>query len=916
MKQSSHKNTRRVRRLSGYIAAAALSGTLAATAHGQFTGACCSPSGVCTVSTPYDCAQSGGVFAGYSIPCEVSLECDPMHPGVGMSQIAARRLLRQGVVHTLHVGNSLPVYQADHPMWDLLAQGVIIAPEIYLNVLEAGQHDPEMTLEESAEFCAALMLTRAEEAMDAFATAHPGKPFYWTLHLAGLGAGWTWQVAEDSQLPIFTHHEDDVVDDKLKRREYVRQAGLIGEVHENGDQFQAWPQGSGSPWELFGQFSEDYFLEPWPVTFKILGENRSAQVTAYDRVNRIFTLSEPILTEADEYGSPPVYFELFRNDMNYSGLLPCYFFKHGAEEMGNWVQAFCAYMADEENWPEGLPEPSAVIVTDEDIGEASVDWLNYKDYWNDTTRANADMEDPDEFGWTIDGVRNLRTWHTAFAPEGFENPNEFEPESGAAYSPLNAEIHSYLLATVQTAYNYHREQSTWQHFRALWPRAQLSQYQLGNGYGVTHDEEPYEVPIGPGEASFHGQRTWLGPVSWDEYHCGISSYGESFPFESDPQVIPVTYNSGTFTTGTAADGTSYAANEFPVDGTLSISPGYYLDLTTLPGRPIKLYIEFLTAPNDGYIYEVADWDSGVFTLTENLAEPSDFGQPFRVYYPSFAYEDYAVNGPMWPFMKTFCDRYGEPVNAAGLVSTAKKWAAESARAQTRALPDNPYSVYYGPGGHNTGYDGVTEKVSILATYPSKGFESQDGWLNGYDWGAIASQAMDYGVNHFVWFFPDMHETTANMTTMLLAMDAVRARYAANLPVYANIACIGDWDMSGTINAADVTAFGDDLITNLTPEADLNNDGLHDEEDEALYNNSFCGGGCAPIQSPGCSNEEDCEIADWCDDGFSGVEDIFCFLEDWFANDYDAQNFGGTAGVPAIFAFLNLWFSVGVRECDP
>lgn len=55
-------------------------------------------------------------------------------------------------------------------------------------------------------------------------------------------------------------------------------------------------------------------------------------------------------------------------------------------------------------------------------------------------------------------------------------------------------------------------------------------------------------------------------------------------------------------------------------------------------------------------------------------------------------------------------------------------------------------------------------------------------------------------------------------------------------------------------------------------------------------------------------------ADW--DGSTEVDvgDIFAFLADWFANDPDAYNFGGTPGVPAIFAYLSEWFAHGVGPC--
>ncbi|MBX3404762.1 MAG: hypothetical protein KF699_15230, partial [Phycisphaeraceae bacterium] len=69
--------------------------------------------------------------------------------------------------------------------------------------------------------------------------------------------------------------------------------------------------------------------------------------------------------------------------------------------------------------------------------------------------------------------------------------------------------------------------------------------------------------------------------------------------------------------------------------------------------------------------------------------------------------------------------------------------------------------------------------------------------------------------------------------------------------------------------------------------------------------------------PGCTQSTDCEVADWCGDAWVGVEDLFCFLEEWFGStESDAYNFGGTPGVPAIFAYLTMWFTVGIGPCDP
>ncbi|MBX3406857.1 MAG: hypothetical protein KF869_08850, partial [Phycisphaeraceae bacterium] len=836
----------------------------AATAHGQFTGACCFPvSQTCTILSPYDCVKQGGDFLGLETTCPTTNACDRLqHFGIGLSQVAARRLIREGVVHTLHVGNSLPVYQADHPIWDLLNYGVIIAPEINVNVIQAGFEDPEMTRSESAHFIAAEVLAKAAQAMSVFNTAHPGKLFFWTMHVSGLGAGWTWQVAEDSQLPIFTHHKDDIVADKLALREYISLPGIVGTIH-NASEFTA-----ASPWGLLGQFSEDYFREPWPAMVTItdhdelgvqIGEARSAAITEFDRDYRRFTLASAIVTP--ETGTHQSKFSISRTDQNHNGLLPCWFFKHGAAEMEDWIIEFCSYMSSHYNWPEGLPPPSAVIISDEDIGEASIDWANYTDYLYDSEGRASNSE------YTIDGEYTLAQWHLAFAPDGFrEEPENFEPV-GAPYSPANAEVRSYLLATMHTAYNYHREMSTWRHIRAMFPRARLSQYQLGNGYGVS-ESIVTEVPIGPGETSSHGQRTWHGPVSWDEYNCGLTSAVSIWDPLGDGQVVPIAYNAAWQSDETAGAGS--ALDQVPMPNfSNTFSPNFFLN----EGHP--LFMEFLEGDNSGTLYEITDWQNGVFTVSPNLAVLSQV-EDVVLYYPyDPVYLEWSLEPPntvRWPLIETFCDRYGEPITAAGFKSTAMKWAAECARAQTRALPDNPYSVYYSMGQINGNYDGIDESVSFLATYPHPPFTCEDGWMSGADWGEIAGQAMDYGVNHFVWFMPDLligcadpeEDDCLTINALAAAISAVNVRYANNYIIYANIACIADWDMDGYVTEYDAAAFADHFQNSL-PETDLNNNGLFESWDLDMFGLTMCMGGCAPISHPGCTQSSDCEVADWCGD---------------------------------------------------
>ncbi|MBX3406956.1 MAG: hypothetical protein KF869_09345, partial [Phycisphaeraceae bacterium] len=893
-------------------------------AKAQFTGACCFPvSQTCAIMSPYDCVKQGGDFLGLETTCPTTDACDrKQHFGVGMSQIAARRLLREGVVHTIHAGDHEPVYASEHAMWNLVNYGVVIAPEIQVNILKIAQDDPGMSLVESAELAAEATMQIADDARVAFAAVHPGKPFHWSLHLVGLGAGWRWELAENSNLPNFRHHPLDVLDGNLSRTEYISQWGRVGEVLEGNDQFKVLEQSDDqAPWNWLARFSSSYYTSPWNATFKIQdrdGSNniiaeREARVIGFDDEERIFTLDDDILTSADNpAGSVFKTFTITRtSEETHWRWHPCWFFKNGADEMEEWMIAYTAKVYELQFYRPFLPPPAAVFISDEDIGEANIDWSNYSEYLLDDR-----AEDLEEEGYTIDGVRTLAVWHGEFAKDRNGDPLNFNP-SPTDYSPENEDLHSYLQATMQTAYNYHRERSTWRHLRDLWPKARLSQYQLGNGHGVTHDEVRYEVPIGPGESGYHGQRTWQGPVSWDEYNCGTNALPYLLDEFEDGQIVPIGYNSATYAIGESGDGSMLDPNKVPLQGSLPIDPDFYLNTLELP-----LFIEFTAPPNAGTIYEVSVWSAGVFTLTTSLTAATSASDEFILYYPSDPYIDFADNEVVWPLMSTYCDRYGEDVDAAGFKSTAKKWAAECARGQTRALPNNPYSVYYSMGEINGVYDGVPEKVSFLATYPHQPFVSQDGWMDGADWGEIGSQGIDYGVNHFVWFMPDiaagcdcpLHDDCLSLWALTIAIYTMDTHLYNNLAVYTNIACIGDWNRDGIIDTDDAMAFGESLA-NQEAEADLNNDGLWDQSDTDIYNSVFCSAGCAPVDDPGCTNREDCLEVDWNDDGAVGIEDIFTFLNAWFANDPAAYNFGGTPGVPAIFAYLTMWFTVGIGPCE-
>jgi len=857
----------------------------------QTTGACCIPEAACEFESAYQCMRDGGVF----LPGAEICICSRPNLGIGMSQTAARRLLRERVVHTLYVERSADVY-TDQRYVDLIANGVIIAPTFTYDL----RHGPVTDRVVNAEAGAAAILLAVEAARADWNTEHAPPntlPFHWAIRLDAFGSSYIFQQGPASVLPAFANHPGDVTGDKLTNHEYIYQDGVVASASD-------YRTFTVTDTTFFGQFDDPYYLLPTAARVKF-GDHEAA-IEGFDRGTGTFTLVSSFTGTAT--GS----FTISRTDAGTAGLLPCYFFKNGQEDVGEWVTAFCTYMAG--NRPAGLSEPVAVIVSAEDFDLSGVDFSNYLDYLNDNEGRDVNSE------YLIDANHTLQQWNDEFAVDQDNNPLDFTPEA-TPFSPLNADVRSYLMNTLQTAYNHARDVSTWQHFRTLWPRAILSQYQLGDSYGVKVAPGDFvEVPRGPGEANYHGVRNWRESVSWDAYYCITNpAHSASFPL-GDDRIVPMGYNSASFVRGFANAGSGIWT--FPVQSFVN-APTF--DPDQFLGMSLRVFIEFTSdGENNGLVVEAASFASGVFTLLSPLTAPTELDDEFIVYYPyAPAYTQYVLNGRLWPLMETFCDLYGQSVDREGFLATSKKWAAECSRAQTRALPKNPYTVYYGPGstdmetGTGDSYDGVDEYVSRLSTYPDEPFSSKDGWLDGQDWGEVGSQDIDYGVNHFVWFLPKLFTSQGpgrSMTELVIAIGDMNTHYMNNLMIYQQMACIGDWDKDNQVDVDDAMAFSS-ALSGEARAADLNNDGLFNSADTAIFEAAFCTGNCAPISGTGCTGMEGCD-ADWCQDEVVGVPDIFCFLADWFANDPTARNYGGVNGVPAIFAFLAVWFATGIGPCPP
>jgi len=755
----------------------------------------------------------------------------------------------------------------------------------------------------------------------------PPKPFAWALRLDGFGAGFDWEVGP-GQLPVFANHPGDVATGKLSARHAISRTGNITNPNTVALTFQI---PAGAERDFYAQFSEpNYYLLPFPATITVGGD--AAEVTGYDALTGTFTLNGTGFTGTLTEGAP---FTISRTEPGLPGVLPCYFFENGSNEVEAWVIAFCEALASTAR-PANLPDPAAVVIGTEDFDLSGVDYLNYLDYLNDPKATNPT--------YRITGTHTLQQWDTAFATNR-SGARLVIPPAATTYSPLNADVRSYLMNTLQTAYNYHRQRSTWQHFRGLWPRAHLSHYQLGNRYGVKGETEHLEVPFGPAESTYHGYSKWYGSVSWDAYYCITNPVHSPEFAQEDGRIVPLGYKSAQSIAGAATQSSGPFPSQF--QGAVSgFNPATYL-----PG--IRLFVQFTQGLNSGRIVEVTAWTGNTITLASYLVHPVTEGHTFIVYFPSFSGYDYFTGVAVWPLMETFCKLYYPTVDADTFLATSKRWAAEQARAQTQALPKNAYTVYYGPGSPDTvpvntpvevdgdPYDGVPERVSFLSTYPHEPFECKDGYLDGDDWGDVGEQAIDYGVNHFVWFVPDLVNENAPsraMTNVATAMAAMHQRYMENRMIYQQIACIADWDQDATVEEEDFTKFVNDFLQHKVV-TDLNNDGLFDQGDADIFDAAHQAGDCGIIAPADCDNDgtpdadeiangepdvnsngipdacENCD-ADWCQDGVVFVPDIFCFLTDWFANDPAARNFGGSPGVPAIFAFLSVWFANTGLVCPP
>jgi len=155
-----------------------------------------------------------------------------------MSQTAARRLAREGVVHTLYADDFMAVYSSTaasmNSLWALLDQGAVIAPQIAVDLRHYAGVDVEAHVQDllyridTSEPSKEGLVRKLAAAKAAWDTAHPApntRPFYWALRLEALGASYVNTLGAGSVLPDFANHPLDVLPNKVSSRHYLSRPG-------------------------------------------------------------------------------------------------------------------------------------------------------------------------------------------------------------------------------------------------------------------------------------------------------------------------------------------------------------------------------------------------------------------------------------------------------------------------------------------------------------------------------------------------------------------------------------------------------------------------------------------------------------------------------------------------------------------
>ena len=138
----------------------------------------------------------------------------------------------------------------------------------------------------------------------------------------------------------------------------------------------------------------------------------------------------------------------------------------------------------------------------------------------------------------------------------------------------------------------------------------------------------------------------------------------------------------------------------------------------------------------------------------------------------------------------------------------------------------------------------------------------------------------------------------------LKINQADAAYAVNTVLCTNF---GDINLDGQVNAADVTIIGTPTgAAGTWATGDVDGNGLVEVADLTIVN--------ANVGKP-----RPCCPTDFNFDGTTSADDIFAFLDQWFAQNGStgSADYNNSGGVTAddIFAFLDAWFAGNGTSCQ-
>ncbi len=248
----------------------------------QKAARCCLPNEVCHVLTAFACSRAGGVYQKDFDTCDPTSCAGQYHPGVGMSRTAARRILREGVVHTVWwypaVGHENDLYTLPEtdPLWSLTAtSGLVFAPQIRID-LRWDRYN-RSGFQEHAASVAADLAAQVASAKQAFDEEHAtdGAVFNWAVRFEALGTSNDWEIGWGI-LPCFANNAADVAAGKMSRRRHIAQGGFITWAGIDPVTGEALIDIADANYQypFYQQFPADYYTAPFNATISI-GEEES-----------------------------------------------------------------------------------------------------------------------------------------------------------------------------------------------------------------------------------------------------------------------------------------------------------------------------------------------------------------------------------------------------------------------------------------------------------------------------------------------------------------------------------------------------------------------------------------------------------------------------------------------------------------